>query len=334
MSADSLRAPVLTDRNGNTSTIQPGGEARSTYQNQTAMFSDFTNVDMDYAIFENMNLNDSQFNGARLLNTQFGGSSLQRADFRLGKLSMTYFIGSDLTDANFSQPLNASGSTIYAYFNGGTFTGTNFTGLSFRGSSFRGSSFRNAILRGVDASRSFFENVDFTGADLTDGDFRDARWINVTCPNGVVQSKSCIIPTSTTTTIETTATTTIPKKKTTIYCKKSQIVKKVTAVSPKCPRGYKKTSKPVVAKPKVTVAPVPVAKSRTATCVALRNAYNKGSRTSNASVFEAAMNDAVNVLRSVRWDSTADSIVRFTLQGLRQAALGGVANYLRAYNCA
>ena len=337
--ADSLHAPVLTDRNGNTSTIQPGGYALSTYRNQTATFSDFTNVDMHYSIFENMVLDDSRFNGADLQNTEFKGTSLKRADFRLGKLSQTYFIGSDLTDANFSQPIvngtNGLSSKSYAYFNRGTFTGTNFSGFNFQsGSTFANSSFRGANLRGVYAPRAYFENTDFTGADLTDGYFNDSQWINVTCPNGVVQSKPCVIPSSTTTTLATTTTTTIAKKKITIYCKKSRTVKSVTAFAPKCPRGYTRISKPAVKKPTATAPATPIAKSRSAACVALRNAYNQGARTSNAYTFEAAMNDAVNVLRNVRWGSTADSIVNFTLQGLRQAALGGIASYLNAYNCA
>ena len=83
----------------------------------------------------------------------------------------------------------------------------------------------------------------------------------------------------------------------------------------------------------VTTSP-PNTKSRSSTCVSLRSAYNTGSRTSDAYTFESAMNDAVYILRNVGWGSTADSIVSFTLQGLRSAALGGVANYLRAYNCA
>ena len=78
----------------------------------------------------------------------------------------------------------------------------------------------------------------------------------------------------------------------------------------------------------------PSAKSTTSTCVSLRFSYNEASRTSDAYTFEAAMNDAVYTLRNVGWGSTADSIVSFTLPGLRSAALGGVANYLRAYNCA
>ena len=76
------------------------------------------------------------------------------------------------------------------------------------------------------------------------------------------------------------------------------------------------------------------AKSASSTCVSLRSAYNEGARTSDVYAFESAMNDAVYILRNVGWGSTADSIVSFTLQGLRSAALGGVANYLRAYNCA
>jgi hypothetical protein len=36
------------------------------------------------------------------------------------------------------------------------------------------------------------------------------------------------------------ATTTVPAKKVTITCLKGKTSKKVTAVSPKCPKGYKK----------------------------------------------------------------------------------------------
>lgn len=70
------------------------------------------------------------------------------------------------------------------------------------------------------------------------------------------------------------------------------------------------------------------------TCISLRDLYNEGFYTSDPYEFEAVMNDAVYILRGVGWGMIADSIVSFTLQGLRSAALGGIANYLRAYDCA
>ena len=50
-------------------------------------------------------------------------------------------------------------------------------------------------------------------------------------------SPTTVAPTTTTT---TTTTTTMPPAKKTITCVKGKITKKVTAVSPVCPAGYKK----------------------------------------------------------------------------------------------
>ena len=52
-----------------------------------------------------------------------------------------------------------------------------------------------------------------------------------------------IAPTTTTTVAPTTTTTVAVAKKTTIVCTKGSTVKRVTALNPKCPAGYKKKTK-------------------------------------------------------------------------------------------
>ena len=52
-----------------------------------------------------------------------------------------------------------------------------------------------------------------------------------------------IAPTTTTTVAPTTTTTVAVAKKTTIVCTKGSTIKRVTALSPKCPAGYKKKTK-------------------------------------------------------------------------------------------
>jgi hypothetical protein len=52
-----------------------------------------------------------------------------------------------------------------------------------------------------------------------------------------------VAPTTTTTVAPTTTTTVAVAKKTTIVCTKGSTVKRVTALNPKCPAGYKKKTK-------------------------------------------------------------------------------------------
>ena len=52
-----------------------------------------------------------------------------------------------------------------------------------------------------------------------------------------------VAPTTTTTVAPTTTTTVAVAKKTTIVCTKGSTTKRVTAVNPKCPTGYKKKTK-------------------------------------------------------------------------------------------
>jgi hypothetical protein len=52
-----------------------------------------------------------------------------------------------------------------------------------------------------------------------------------------------VAPTTTTTVAPTTTTTVAVAKKTTIVCTKGSTIKRVTAISPKCPAGFKKKTK-------------------------------------------------------------------------------------------
>jgi hypothetical protein len=52
-----------------------------------------------------------------------------------------------------------------------------------------------------------------------------------------------VAPTTTTTVAPTTTTTVAVAKKTTIVCTKGSTIKRVTAISPKCPSGFKKKTK-------------------------------------------------------------------------------------------
>jgi hypothetical protein len=52
-----------------------------------------------------------------------------------------------------------------------------------------------------------------------------------------------VAATTTTTVAPTTTTTVAVAKKTTIVCTKGSTIKRVTAISPKCPSGFKKKTK-------------------------------------------------------------------------------------------
>jgi hypothetical protein len=59
----------------------------------------------------------------------------------------------------------------------------------------------------------------------------------------VKPTTTTVAPTTTTTVAPTTTTTVAVAKKTTIVCTKGSTTKRVTAVKPKCPTGYKKKTK-------------------------------------------------------------------------------------------
>ena len=55
-----------------------------------------------------------------------------------------------------------------------------------------------------------------------------------------LSQEKVVAPTPTPTPSESSVVTPVAKKKVTISCVKGKTTKKVTAVSPKCPAGYKK----------------------------------------------------------------------------------------------
>ena len=62
-------------------------------------------------------------------------------------------------------------------------------------------------------------------------------------PVAATTTTTTVAPTTTTTVAPTTTTTVAVAKKTTIVCTKGSTVKRVTALNPKCPAGYKKKTK-------------------------------------------------------------------------------------------
>jgi hypothetical protein len=62
-------------------------------------------------------------------------------------------------------------------------------------------------------------------------------------PAAAATTTTTVAPTTTTTVAPTTTTTVAVAKKTTIVCTKGSTVKRVTALNPKCPAGYKKKTK-------------------------------------------------------------------------------------------
>jgi peptidoglycan hydrolase-like protein with peptidoglycan-binding domain len=71
----------------------------------------------------------------------------------------------------------------------------------------------------------------------------------------------------------------------------------------------------------------------TSACSELRALYQAAKSETDYFEYEAIMNEAVFVLRSVRWGITADNIVSLVLNGRYSLANEQIAGYLRTYNC-
>ena len=67
--------------------------------------------------------------------------------------------------------------------------------------------------------------------------------VTMTIYPAAAATTTTVAPTTTTTVAPTTTTTVAVAKKRTIVCTKGSTIKRVTAVSPKCPAGYKKKTK-------------------------------------------------------------------------------------------
>ena len=76
-----------------------------------------------------------------------------------------------------------------------------------------------------------------------DGDLTYFATVTLTVSPAAAATTTTVAPTTTTTVAPTTTTTVAVAKKTTIVCTKGSTIKRVTAVSPKCPAGYKKKTK-------------------------------------------------------------------------------------------
>jgi len=79
--------------------------------------------------------------------------------------------------------------------------------------------------------------------DEEDTDWTSFVTITMTIYPAVAVTTTTVAPTTTTTVAPTTTTTVAVAKKTTIVCTKGSTVKRVTALNPKCPAGYKKKTK-------------------------------------------------------------------------------------------
>ena len=79
--------------------------------------------------------------------------------------------------------------------------------------------------------------------DEEDTDWTSFVTITMTIYPAVAVTTTTVAPTTTTTVAPTTTTTVAVAKKTTIVCTKGSTTKRVTAVNPKCPAGYKKKTK-------------------------------------------------------------------------------------------
>lgn len=310
LSATDLSIPTLSEyMTQRVITFTKGESGRyGKFRDQTVSNSLFDSIDFLYSEFETITFDGSVFENVNFRSAIISGSSLRNARFSNSTFD-THIVTTDLTGADFSK---SSGGIYFRITDG---QGTNFSNINLGSSSFRGADLRNAIFRKSTANGATFDDADLTGADLTDASFEFSTWKNVTCPNGQKQNTPCPIPSS---------------KKKTIWCKKGTKKIKVSSSAPKCPRGYKKTNAPS----SISTTTIPKAKSKSTTCVQLRAIYSSAYFASDAVKFEAEMNKAVVIMRRIGWGATADSIINFTLQGLRSAALAGIASYLRAYNCA
>jgi hypothetical protein len=79
--------------------------------------------------------------------------------------------------------------------------------------------------------------------DEEDTDWTSFVTITMTIYPAAAATTTTVAPTTTTTVAPTTTTTVAVAKKTTIVCTKGSTVKRVTALKPKCPAGYKKKTK-------------------------------------------------------------------------------------------
>jgi uncharacterized protein YjbI with pentapeptide repeats len=143
--------------------------------------ANFQGANCTRASFIYTKMHNAKFQGATISKSNFGGADLTGADFSGLKMTDVSFEEANLTKANFSNTkiiIDSSTEFIQANFTDANFSGANFIGYAdFTGGIFKNTNFKNAIINGsfkaaVDRNRdpegksSFFENVDFTNANL------------------------------------------------------------------------------------------------------------------------------------------------------------------------
>jgi len=100
------------------------------------------------------------------------------------------------------------------------------------------------VISGTPTKETSMTDMVFTvRMDEEDTDWTSFVTITMTISPAAVVTTTTVAPTTTTTVAPTTTTTVAVAKKTTIVCTKGSTIKRVTAVSPKCPAGYKKKTK-------------------------------------------------------------------------------------------
>ena len=101
------------------------------------------------------------------------------------------------------------------------------------------------VISGTPTKETSMTDMVFTvRMDEEDTDWTSFVTITMTIsPAAAATTTTTVAPTTTTTVAPTTTTTVAVAKKTTIVCTKGSTVKRVTALKPKCPAGYKKKTK-------------------------------------------------------------------------------------------
>jgi hypothetical protein len=101
------------------------------------------------------------------------------------------------------------------------------------------------VISGTPTKETSMTDMVFTvRMDEEDTDWTSFVTITMTIsPAAAATTTTAVAPTTTTTVAPTTTTTVAVAKKTTIVCTKGSTVKRVTALKPKCPAGYKKKTK-------------------------------------------------------------------------------------------
>ncbi len=145
---------------------------RLTHYASTFQGKDFSNAQIVDGNFANADIHGVIFKGAWLNLTDFSNTNLTGADFS----NLLY--ASSPPDHNSFQP-STPGATLY-------FVGSNLTNANFSNDKIiYGSLFTNANLQNINFTNTTFNGVDFTGAqNMNTANLTNTTWTGVTCPDG------------------------------------------------------------------------------------------------------------------------------------------------------